>query len=90
MHRARWQALREHGGRGQRSSGHERGRAHAGDALDKGQEHGGLADACAMQPDQRSWRTGETDQTPTLADAPRILLATPEPHRQDRPGQWRR
>ena len=90
MQRARRQALREHGGRGHRSRGHQRGRAHARDALDKGQQHRGFADARAMQPDERPRRTGKAGQAPPLADASRILLAAPKPHRQDRPGQRRR
>ena len=87
VQRAGRKALREHGGRGHCRRGHERGRAHARDALNERQQYAGFADTGAMQPDERARRTGEAGLAPPLAHPSRILLAAPEPHRQERPSQ---
>ena len=68
MQRARRQALREHRGRGQWSVVTSAVAPVRVMRSTKGRSDGSFADACAMQPDERSRRTGESGQAPPLAD----------------------
>ena len=84
MQRARRQALRQQPRRGDGAGGHQREATAAGKSFDQRHQRQGLADAGAVQPDQRPLRAGEAGDAAPLLDPHRIFLGLVEPERQQR------